>query len=214
MRTYHSEATIKRITDYYLSDCKTKLSKHDEELLFRWRTAYSMLANQNGVEHETVKMLKKFHGISRIQAYRDVHNCLKCFGPIGGWDRQFVRYMVTQWAIECYCEANLKNDFEAMDLFLDRIIVANCLDKKDVRLPDPSKIQPPVQLLKVNYSFLKSEYFKLIDTKAQKALLNLHKKVVALIDESPLAEYKDILLAACDNNEDLIVSDESTVHLE
>jgi len=197
MRNLGSEKTLERIRLYYQSD-KVKLSKHDNQIRFRLETAYSILINQNGVERDVVKMLMKIHGISKMQAYRDVYNCTRCFGPIGGMDRQFIRNMVTQWAIESLRKAELMNDFNAVNRFLNIIIKANNLDKEDVGLPDPSKIQPPVQLLSVNYSFLKSEYFKLIDTKAQKALLKLHRKVVALIDASPIAEYKDILLAACD----------------
>jgi hypothetical protein len=117
-------------------------------------------------------------------------------------DRQFIRHMVTQWAIESLRQAEQLNDFDAIDRFLNIIIKANNLDKEDIDIPDPSKIQPPVQLLSVNYSFLKSEYFKLIDPKAQKALLNLHEQVVALIDASPIAHYKEILLAASDPAEE------------
>ena len=201
MENLGSEKTLERITKYYMTD-KTKLSRHDNHIRVRWVSAYSMLINQNGVELDVVKMLMKFYSISKMQAYRDVYNCTRCFGPIGGMDRQFIRHMVTQWAIESLQQAELKNDFNAKDRFLDIIIKANNLDKEDVDIPDPSKIQPPVQLLSVDYTFLKSEYFKLIDIKAQKALLNLHEQVVALIDASPIAHYKDILLAACDPAEE------------
>jgi len=127
-----------------------------------------MLINQNGIEREVVKMLMKVHGISEVQAYRDVHNCTRCFGPVRGMDRQALRNMVTQWAIESYRKAAVKNDFKAMDKFLERITKANNLDKEDMDLPDPLKIQPPVQLLSINYNFLNTEYFKLIDPKARK----------------------------------------------
>ncbi|MFZ4523944.1 MAG: hypothetical protein ACOYNC_19745 [Bacteroidales bacterium] len=201
MNNLGSEKTLERITQYYMSD-KTKLSRRDNHIRVRWETAYSMLINQNGVELDVVRMLMKFYGISKMQAYRDVYNCTRCFGLVGGMDRQFIRHMVTQWAIESLRQAEQLNDFDAIDRFLNIIIKANNLDKEDIDIPDPSKIQPPVQLLSVNYSFLKSEYFKLIDPKAQKALLNLHKQVVALIDASPIAHYKEILLAACDPTEE------------
>ena len=201
MNNLGSEKTLERITQYYMSD-KTKLSRQDNHIRVRWETAYSMLINQNGVELDVVRMLMKFYSISKMQAYRDVYNCTRCFGLIGGMDRQFIRNMVTQWAIESLRKAELMNDFNAVNRFLNIIIKANNLDKEDIDIPDPSKIQPPVQLLSVNYSFLKSEYFKLIDPKAQKALLNLHKQVVALIDASPIADYKEILLAASDHTED------------
>ena len=201
MKNLGSEKTLERITQYYMSD-KTKLSRQDNHIRVRWETAYSMLINQNGVELDVVRMLMKFYGISKMQAYRDVYNCTRCFGLVGGMDRQFIRHMVTQWAIESLKQAEQLNDFDAIDRFLNIIIKANNLDKEDIDIPDPSKIQPPVQLLSVNYSFLKSEYFKLIDTKAQKALLNLHKQVVALIDASPMAHYKEILLATSDPAEE------------
>ena len=201
MENLGSEKSLERITQYYMTD-KTKLSRQDNHIRVRWETAYSMLINQNGVELDVVRMLMKFYSISKMQAYRDVYNCTRCFGLVGGMDRQFIRHMVTQWAMESLQQAELMNDFDAMDGFLNIIIKANNLDKEDIDIPDPSKIQPPVQLLSVNYSFLKSEYFKLIDPKAQKALLNLHKQVVALIDASPIADYKEILLAACDPTEE------------
>ena len=201
MENIGSEKTIERITQYYMTD-NNKLSRHDNHIRVRWETAYSMLIHQNGVELDVVKMLMKFYSISKMQAYRDVYNCTRCFGLVGGMDRHFIRHMVTQWAMESLQQAELMNDFDAIDRFLNIIIKANNLDKEDIDIPDPSKIQPPVQLLSVNYSFLKSEYFKLIDPKAQKALLNLHKQVVALIDASPIADYKEILLAACDPTEE------------
>ena len=201
MKNIGSEKTLERITQYYMTD-KTKLSRQDNHIRVRWETAYSMLINQNGVELDVVRMLMKFYSISKMQAYLDVYNCTRCFGLVGGMDRQFIRHMVTQWAMESLQQAELMNDFDAIDRFLNIIIKANNLDKEDIDIPDPSKIQPPVQLLSVDYTFLKSEYFKLIDPKAQKALLNLHKQVVALIDASPIADYKEILLAACDPAEE------------
>ena len=166
-----------------------------EKVRCRWLAAYSMLINQKGVEREVVMMLMKTHDISEAQAYRDIFNCTRCFGPVRGIDRQALRNMVTQWAIEYLRKAEVKNDFKALEKFLGMITKANNLDKEDMELPDPSKVQPPVQLLSINYSFLNTEYFKLIDPKAQKALLALNEKVMALIDSSPIADYKDILLA-------------------
>ena len=194
MKSLASDTMLERIKLYYLSD-DTKLSDHDEKVRGRWAAAYSMLINQRSVEREVVMMLMKTHEISEAQAYRDILNCTRCFGPVRGIDRQALRNMVTQWAIEYLRKAEVKNDFKALEKFLGMITKANNLDKEDMELPDPSKVQPPVQLLSINYSFLNTEYFKLIDPKAQKALLALNEKVMALIDSSPIADYKDILLA-------------------
>ena len=202
MKSLTSDTILERIKVYYLSG-NIKLSEHDEKVRCRWAAAYSMLNNQRGVSREVVTMLMKTHDISEAQAYRDVYNCTRCFGPVRGMDRQAIRNMVTEWAIEDYRKASVMNDFRAKDKALDKIIKANYLDKEDTDQPDPSKIQPPVQLLSINYSFLTSEYFKLIDPKAQEALLKLNEKVMALIDASPIAEYKNILLADDTTYEDV-----------
>ncbi len=202
MKSLTSDTILERIKVYYLSD-NVKLSEHDEKVRGRWAAAYSMLNNQRSVTREVVTMLMKTHDISEAQAYRDVYNCTRCFGPVRGMDRQALRNMVTEWSIEYLRKAEVKNDFKALEKFLGMITKANNLDKEDMELPDPSKIQPPVQLLSINYSFLTSEYFKLIDPKAQEALLKLNEKVMALIDSSPIAEYKNILLADDTTYEDV-----------
>ena len=194
MRKLAPDTMLERIKTYYLKE-DTQLSEHDDKVRCRWLAAYSMLINQKGVEREVVMMLMKTHDISEAQAYRDILNCTRCFGPVRGIDRLALRNMVTQWAMEYLRKAEVKSDFKALEKLLALIVRANNLDKEDMELPDPSKIQPPVQLLSINYSFLNTEYFKLIDPKAQKALLALNEKVMALIDASPIAEYKDILLA-------------------
>ena len=202
MRKLAPDTMLERIKAYYLSD-NIVLSDHDDKVRCRWLAAYSMLINQLGVEREVVMMLMKTHDISEAQAYLDIFNCTRCFGPVRGIDRQAMRNIVTQWAIEDYRKASITNDFRAKDKALDKIIKANNLDKEDIDLPDPSKVQPPVQLLSINYSFLNTQYFKLIDPKAQKALLALNEKVMALIDASPIADYKDILLADDTSFEDV-----------
>ena len=194
MKSLVSDTLLERIKLYYLSD-DTKLSDQDEKIRGRWAAAYSMLINQRSVDREVVMMLMKLYDISEAQAYRDILNCTRCFGPVRGIDRLALRNMVTQWAMEYLRKAEVKSDFKALEKLLALIVRANNLDKEDMELPDPSKIQPPVQLLSINYSFLNTEYFKLIDPKAQKALLALNEKVMALIDSSPIADYKDILLA-------------------
>jgi len=202
MRKIASDTMLDRIRAYYLTG-DTTLSEHDDKVRCRWLAAYSMLINQKGVEREVVPMLMKTHDISEAQAYRDILNCTRCFGPVRGIDRQAMRHMITQWAIEYLRKAEIKSDYKALERFLGVIIRANNLDKEDMELPDPSKVQPPVQLLSINYNFLNTEYFKLIDPKAQKALLALNEKVMALIDASPIVDYKNILLADDTSFEDV-----------
>jgi len=69
------------------------------------------------------------------------------------------------------------------------------LDKEDQNLPDPSKFQPPVQLLSINYNFINTPYFKMIDQKAQEKLLLLHERILAMAEELAVTDYFNMLIS-------------------
>ena len=79
-----------------------------------------------------------------------------------------------------------------MEKALERITKANNLDKEDQDLPDPSKVQPPVQLLQLSFNFVKSEFFHLIDQKAQDEIMKVVAQVEAIIEKSTIKDYLDI----------------------
>ena len=194
MNAIISDTTFDRISQFYFSD-ETVLAPEDEAIRIRWSTCFMQLNDELNTDRDVSVFMVKQFGISEGQAYKDIRNCRRLFGDVRTYTKEAMRYHVTQWAIELLKLAKMKKDLRGMEKALERITKAYNLDKEDLDLPDPSRFQPPVQLLTINYNFLNTEYFKLIDAKAQAALLNLHSKVVALIDASPIAEYKDILLA-------------------
>jgi hypothetical protein len=91
--------------------------------------------------------------------------------------------------------AKLKKDLRGMEKALERITKAYNLDKEDLSLPDPSKFQPPVQLLTINYNFINSPSFQMIDLKAQEKLLELHRRIEAMADELHVKDYLNMLLS-------------------
>jgi hypothetical protein len=86
----------------------------------------------------------------------------------------------------------MNNDPKTMASALDLLIKANNLDKHDLDIPDASKIQPPVQLLSVNFSFINSPMFQLIDETAQKAMLKQYDEFMLQVKISPMADYLDV----------------------
>ena len=188
-----NDTAMDRIRMHYLSGYE--LSAHDEEVKRRWHAAFTFGLEHKGSDKEVASMLIKTFNISESQAYRDIYNAINLFGDVRKSTKEGLRYMVTQWAIEVFKMAVVKKDFKGMEKALTCITKTNNLDKEDQDLPDPSKIQPPVQMLSLSINFVNSPYFKLIDDKAQKEILAVVERIQLVIDQSPVKNYLDMLMA-------------------
>ena len=188
-----------RIKRHYLS--QAPLSPSDEKVRNRWAAAFTILLETKGSDRDCVLKLVKQFKISESQAYVDVVNAKNLFGDVRKADKEALRYIVTQWAIELFKMAQTGKDFRGMEKALERITKANNLDKEDQDLPDPSKVQPPIQLLQLSFNFVKSEFFHLIDKKAQEEILKVVDQVEALIAKSSVKDYLDIYAAPDDQKQ-------------
>ena len=188
-----NDTAMDRIRMHYLSGYE--LSAHDEEVKRRWHAAFTFGLEHKGSDKEVASMLIKTFNISESQAYRDIYNAINLFGDVRKSTKEGLRYIVTQWAIEVFKMAVVKKDFKGMEKALTCITKTNNLDKEDQDLPDPSKIQPPVQMLSLSINFVNSPYFKLIDDKAQKEILAVVERIQLVIDQSPVKNYLDMLMA-------------------
>jgi len=188
-----NDTAMDRIRMHYISGYE--LSAHDEEVKRRWHAAFTFGLEHKGSDKEVASMLIKTFNISESQAYRDIYNAINLFGDVRKSTKEGLRYMVTQWAIEVFKMAVVKKDFKGMEKALTCITKTNNLDKEDQDLPDPSKIQPPVQMLSLSINFVNSPYFKLIDDKAQKEILAVVERIQLVIDQSPVKNYLDMLMA-------------------
>ena len=157
-----SETTFDRISEYYHSD-KMNLDPEDEAIRIRWSACFMQLNDEFSTDRDVSVFMVKQFGISEGQAYKDIRNCRRLFGDVRTYTKEAMRYHVTQWAIELLKMAKLKKDLRGMEKALERITKAYNLDKEDLSLPDPSKFQPPVQLLTINYNFINSPSFQMID---------------------------------------------------
>jgi hypothetical protein len=192
MNTYKlQESTlIERIRLHYLEDYD--ISKSDADILARWEAAHALVLESSDTDQNIVKIMMKRFNISNVCAYNDIRNSKNFFGDVRSSNKQGIRYIVTQWAIDLFRMAKQAKDFFGMVKALERITKANNLENDDQNIPDASKIQPPVQLLTMNFDFINSPRFKLIDDAAQKALLQLYDEFMAQVMITPLAEYADV----------------------
>ena len=196
MKELISPSTFERIHSFYFKEGKdAQLSPQDEIIRQRWVTAMTQLHDLNRKEHDVVQLLMKTYGICESQAYRDIRNARNLFGEVRGYTKDAFRFHVTAWACELYAMAKTKKDFRGMEKALERITKAMNLDKEDQNLPDPSKFQPPVQLLSINYNFINTPYFKMIDQKAQEKLLLLHERILAMAEELAVTDYFNMLIS-------------------
>jgi hypothetical protein len=186
-----SSTTLEKIKAYYRQD-EVILSPKEEDIRKRWSAAFTMMLNDISTDREVADYLMATFPISQAQAYRDISNARLLFGDVHKANKEATRYMVYQWAIEMFKMAKQESDFKGMDRALLRITRVYNLDVEDIDIPDPSKIQPPIQMLSLTFNFIKSAYFKLADEKAQKEILALVNKMQAMIDKSPVKEYLDL----------------------
>ena len=169
-----------------------ELSEADKETLARWETAHSLILMEHETDRNVVKILMKRFDISMRTAYNDVRNAMNLYGDLRAQSKVALRYLVTQWSLELYLMARKANNLKGMEKALERLTKANNLDKDDQDIPDASKIQPPMQLLSVNFNFINSPRFKLIDEAAQLSIIKLYDEFMQQVQSSPLAEYTDV----------------------
>ncbi len=192
MSTYQLSAStvFDRIRQHYAENLE--LPSDDIEVLDRLKAAHSLLLNESENDANIVKTMMKRFSISERTAYYDLRTAKNVFGDVRSASREAMRYIVTQWATDIYRMAKQSKNLKAMEKALEKIIKANNLDKDDLDMPDASKIQPPVQLLSINFNLINSPRFKLIDEAAQDALIKLYDEVMAKIVITPLGEYADL----------------------
>ena len=192
MNTYQIPASTltERLRLHYIEG--REVAPEDKEVMIRWEAAHAIILGDSQNDRNAVTILMKRFGISESTAYRDIRLSKNLFGDVRASTRDSLRYMVTQWAVDLYHMAKEIKDLKGMERALERLTKANNLDKDDMDLPDASKIQPPVQLLSINFNLINSPRFKLIDEAAQKALLELYDQVMQQIVITPLGEYANL----------------------
>ena len=189
---YRNESKRDRLRLYYKD--KVELTDEEDQVRIRLEGISSFIGKNKCTDEDAVKYAMKKYGISQRQAQRDVKDQELLFGDVRSWSKAGLRYMMTQWAIEMYHKADIKNDFRGMHWALQEMTRFNMLDKEDPDLPDPSKIQPPVQLISLTLDFVSSPYFKLLAPHIQNHVLQLKEKAEAMFQTSGIPEIMNMLM--------------------
>lgn len=170
----------------------TALNAEDSRIKDRLETAHSLMLDDFETDKNSAAIIMRKFNVTKQQAYRDIFNAKNLFGNVRQANKEGLRYMLTQWSIIIFKMAHQAKDLKAMEKAVEKITRANNLDKEDQDIPDASKIQPPVQLLQVNFNFINSPMFKLIDDATQKAILLQYDLFMEQVKLSPMADFTDI----------------------
>ena len=184
------ETVEQRIILYYADDYV--LTKEDLLIKERIDTAHTLRHKEYSTDSLVVSTLVKRYGITSRQAYRDVAMSKRIYGHVSKEDKDELRHLINEWSFKLFEMSIKSKNLKGMEKAIERITKANNLDKDDIDLPDASKIQPPVQLLSVNFNFINSPMFKKVDQAMQVALLKLYDEFMEQVKLTPLADYTDL----------------------
>jgi len=185
------DTKLEKIREYFDND-QIKLSKTEDDLRIRLEAAFTLLCKYHSNEQAKDRLMSQF-SYSQAQAYRDLRSAIELFGDVVKTKKEASRYILYELAMKNYQLAASVSDIDQMNRAVANLIKITGVDRDDFDLPDPSKIQPPIQMLSLTFNFINGPYFKQIDKKAQNVLLDLQSKVNAIIEKSPAKEYLDML---------------------
>jgi len=184
------DTTFDKIQSYYLGSEDVVLTPKNDEIRQRWEAIHSLQLEYES-DRKIIEMITSRFAISEGQAYKDLRNSEQLFGNIRIANKDILRHLVTESAKAMYKAAKDDADFKYMDKALNLIVKANNLDKEDVDLPDPSKVQPPIQVLQISMDFLSSPFAKIVDEKGKKKINEVLLKVQKLLEENQISDFLD-----------------------
>lgn len=198
MRNLLSDNAFDQIRNYALGRSET-LPNELAVIKKRWTAAYDFMLD-SGLKSDwqvSKKLMDIFH-ISQRQAYADIASAKRLYGDIRKSSKEAERYFASENAKENYEKAwsmflaTKKYQWYIAAVLQQKIHAkVNGLEKDDPDLPDPSKINPPIQILQINLDFLTSKFAHVIDPKAKERINALLDQVNELVTQSRIGDYLD-----------------------
>jgi hypothetical protein len=196
MKYLHSENSFDLIRNFILGKIET-LPDSLDKMRQRWISAFAMMS-ESGIksDREVCIKLMEVYEITDETAYRDIAASKRLFGDARKSSKDAERYLASETAKENYQKAmtmflaTKKYHWYVAAVFQQKIHAkVNGLDKDDPDLPDPSKINPPVQILQINVDFIRSHFAQFIDPKAKDRINALMAQIDDLVQNSRIGDY-------------------------
>jgi hypothetical protein len=192
------DSSFDKIRDFILGRTEA-LPEHLMLAQQRWTSAFTLLGDNHFRSDRIVaKELMHVYGISEITAYADIAASKRMFGDARKSYKDAERYLASENAKELYGKAwsmflaTKKYQWFVAAVSQQKLHArVNGLDRDDPDLPDPSKINPPTQILQINIEYITSQFAQHIDPKAKHKLNELLAKIDDLVQSSRIGDYLD-----------------------
>ena len=196
MTSIASDSSFDKIRDFILGR-STSLPENLDAMRQRWTAAFTMMIeNQFRSDRHVAKQLIATYGITEQTAYVDIAASKRLFGDARRAYKDAERYLASENAKELFTKAwSMFMATKKYHWFVAAVsqqkmhAKVNGLDKDDPDLPDPSKINPPVQVLQINIDFIKSQFAQFIDPKAKEKINALLEQIEDLVINSQISDY-------------------------
>lgn len=175
------------------------LPDHLEAVRERWTAAFTLMLDTGlTTDRQVARQLMTTFGISEAQAYVDIAASKRLFGDARRSAKEAERYLASENAKQLFEKAwSMFMATKKYQWFVAAVsqqklhAKINGLDKDDPELPDPSKINPPVQILQINVDFLTSQFAQVIDPKAKEKINALLAQIGELVQQNRIGDYLD-----------------------
>ena len=196
MTYIHKATSVDQIREF-ISGRTSSLPPHLETLRKRWTAAFTLMLEAGlNSDRQVCKNLMYIFKISEPTAYNDIAASKRLFGDARRAAKDIERYLASENAKELYGKAwnmfmatKKYHWFVAATMQQKIHMKVNGLDKDDPDLPDPSKINPPVQVLQINIDFIRSQFAQFIDPKAKEKINALLEQIDDLVINSRISDY-------------------------
>lgn len=198
MMNLASESALDKIRDYILGRTDS-LPESLQIIQQRLTSAFTLMSdNHFRSDRHVAKELMHTYKICETTAYSDIASSKRIFGDARKSYKDAERYLASENSKELFGKAwsmflaTKQYQWYVASVSQQKLHAkVNGLDRDDPDLPDPSKINPPTQILQINIDFITSQFAQHIDPKAKHKLNELLARIEDLIETSRISDYLD-----------------------
>lgn len=160
------------IREFYLDKRgRAKLTPTQESIRQRLVAAHGLLCKFHSPTRAIKKHQKRWE-LSDVQAWRDIRDAISLFGDVQKAEKEGIRYIVYEYAVEVFRKAKQKDDFKAMARAVDTMAKIMGLDKESPDIPDFEKLKPSMIVVG-----LPEDQVKRLDTMLAAGAVNFSQKL-------------------------------------
>ncbi|MCO6501352.1 MAG: hypothetical protein J5I47_13385 [Vicingus serpentipes] len=147
---------LEKITAFLETKGGKPLSKPLQKRLDKIDFVDNLIRNGRSPKQIITFLQKRFpsEGISRATAYRIIKDAKYVYGSTNREDKEYWRSVLVDLIFDTRKRARLAGDIKTMAACDNNLFRALALDKDDPDLPDFGRIQPPIQVLQINKTFI------------------------------------------------------------